>query len=424
MLGKVVSFLLLIVCVLVSSEKSIKLSISKEFNKRSNHYVKRKNIYQTQLFNNDGSEYLINVGVGTPIQNFIVSLDTGSSDFWIPSIQCPAHNCPHSRFDASKSSTFRDVGDTQPFQIEYGIGSVNGSYARDSVHLGGAHIPQQLFGLATSTRDIILPYSSPSNGIFGLGYPALTTGLIEHPVFSISMGSMAETGWSGEILLGGINRDKYVGELVYEPVLGRESGNTTYWMVGSNSIQVEQDHAGSRSLVYDNTFPHVRGLIIDTGTTLTYTDHETAEAIVHRVAYGPVYFDSSAGVYIVDCRTGVDPSKSYLVHFTLDQSKMKLSIPVRDLVLPVGDGLCMFGIAPWMNNGNSVKMKDKGWILVGDSVLRSSYLVFDMKQHQIGLAKATSQTNLRHNYVSLGNTVYAKAITYLITTAMIVVVTI
>ncbi|OBZ82784.1 Gastricsin [Choanephora cucurbitarum] len=411
MLVKARIALLLILCTLASSENTIQLAINKRI-KKLNHYLKRKNIYQTQLFNNDGSEYLINIGVGTPVQNFIVSLDTGSSDLWIPSTQCPTQDCPHSKFDASKSSTFRAVDNTQPFYIEYGIGSVNGSYARDSVHLGGAHIAQQLFGLATSTRDIILPYSSPSNGIFGLGYPALTTGnknyqpfvfqlaergLIEKPVFSISMGSMIETGWSGEILLGGINQDKYVGKLVYEPVLSGESGNTTYWMVGSDSIQVRRDHTRDQNLVYSNTFSHARGLIIDTGTTLTYMDHEMAEAIVHRVAYGSVLFDSKSGVYIVDCRTGVDPSRSYSVHFTLSQSQTKLSIPVRDLVLPIGDGLCMFGIAPWMNTGNSAKMKEKGWILVGDSVLRSSYLVFDMKQHQIGFAKVcASKMSINH----------------------------
>ncbi|OBZ83980.1 Candidapepsin-7 [Choanephora cucurbitarum] len=172
-------------------------------------------------------------------------------------------------------------------------------------------------------------------------------------------------------------------------------------MVGSDSIQVRRDHTRDQNLVYSNTFSHARGLIIDTGTTLTYMDHEMAEAIVHRVAYGSVLFDSKSGVYIVDCRTGVDPSRSYSVHFTLSQSQTKLSIPVRDLVLPIGDGLCMFGIAPWMNTGNSAKMKEKGWILVGDSVLRSSYLVFDMKQHQIGFAKAASQTSFRQNYVSL-----------------------
>lgn len=38
---------------------------------------KRSAAHSLRLYNNDGAEYLINIGIGTPIQNFTVSLDTG-----------------------------------------------------------------------------------------------------------------------------------------------------------------------------------------------------------------------------------------------------------------------------------------------------------------------------------------------------------
>lgn len=38
---------------------------------------KRSEVHHAKLYNNDGSEYLVNIGIGTPIQNFSVSLDTG-----------------------------------------------------------------------------------------------------------------------------------------------------------------------------------------------------------------------------------------------------------------------------------------------------------------------------------------------------------
>lgn len=38
---------------------------------------KRQATHKLQLYNNEGTEYLINIGIGTPIQNFTVSLDTG-----------------------------------------------------------------------------------------------------------------------------------------------------------------------------------------------------------------------------------------------------------------------------------------------------------------------------------------------------------
>jgi hypothetical protein len=41
------------------------------FHRSANH------IHKASLYNDDGSEYLVQIGVGTPPQNFTVSLDTG-----------------------------------------------------------------------------------------------------------------------------------------------------------------------------------------------------------------------------------------------------------------------------------------------------------------------------------------------------------
>jgi hypothetical protein len=266
--------------------------------------------------------------------------------------------------------------------------------------LGNAHVPQQQFGLATSTSNLILNTSTPSNGILGLGYPALTRsktkydpfifqlakhGLIERPIFSVSMGPIHTKGWSGEILLGGTNPDKYQGDIEYERVLNQ--GENTYWMVGGRSIQIQKETTQSETIL-NATFPSVRGMIIDTGTTLTYVDHALAEEIMHMVAgdSNNVVLDQMSGTYIVDCQIGGDSATTYFINFVMDGGTV-LSVPVKNLILPLEDGLCMFGIAPWMSTGTSLKMDQKGWILIGDSVLRSSYLVFDMENHQIGFAK-------------------------------------
>ncbi|KAL0137870.1 aspartic peptidase domain-containing protein [Mucor lusitanicus] len=376
------------------------ISLPIEKSNQLNRLQKRSAAHSLQLYNNQGAEYLINIGIGTPVQNFTVSLDTGSSDLWVPSTSCSEQECPYSRFDPSKSSTFTIVNDTPPFI------SLNGTFAKDDVRLGNAHISQQIFGLASSTQDLILMSSSPSNGILGLGYPALTTGdvkydpflfrlhkegLIQEPVFSVSMGSVHDQGWTGELLLGGTNPEKYVGEIAYEPVWGEN----TYWMVGGKSIHIVKETTQSEVML-NSTFASVRGLIIDTGTTLTYMDHALADEIVRMVA-GNVVLDQMSGVYLIDCGVRGDATTDYFLEFTME--KTKLVIPINDLILPLVGGagvggpdekdLCMFGIAPWMTTGTSQKMNEKGWILIGDSVLRSTYLVFDMKNHQIGFAKTS-----------------------------------
>ncbi|CEP10766.1 hypothetical protein [Parasitella parasitica] len=383
---------------------TITLPVEKKYRHNQVKIQKRAATHNIQLYNNEGFEYLVNIGIGTPAQNFTVSLDTGSSDLWVPSISCSEQECPYNRFDPSKSSTFSILNDTPPFYIAYGIGSVNGTFAKDNVELGDATISQQMFGMASSTQDLIFMSSSPSNGILGLGYPALTTGSvkydpflfrlqkeghIEKPVFSISMGSVHNQGWAGEILLGGTNPEKYLGDIAYEPVWG----NNTYWMVGGKSIQIIKETTQSE-VIFNHTFASfVRCFIIDTGTSLTYMDHALADDIV-RVMAGNVVLDQVSGTYIIDCGVKGDATTDYFLEFVMQ--KTKISVPIKDLILPLpGEegrqgSLCMFGIAPWMTTGTSQTMSEKGWILIGDSVLRSTYLVFDMKDDQIGFAKVNT----------------------------------
>lgn len=140
----------------------------------------------------------------------------------------------------------------EKFSIQYGIGSVNGTYVQDTVNVAGAKVSQQQFGLAEHTKDILIPQensggssssaSLDANGILGLGYPQLTAattqnnpaytpfvfnlvqqGLIQEPIFSVYMNSASQLGWSGEIIFGGVDKSKYEGDLIYLPVAKLQS---------------------------------------------------------------------------------------------------------------------------------------------------------------------------------------------------------
>lgn len=41
------------------------------------HQFNKRDPFSTPLYNDQGSQYLVSVGIGTPPQNFTVTLDTG-----------------------------------------------------------------------------------------------------------------------------------------------------------------------------------------------------------------------------------------------------------------------------------------------------------------------------------------------------------
>lgn len=355
----------------------------------------------------------------------------GSADLWIPSTACPASNCPFSRFNSASSSTFKSLN--KPFGIQYGIGSVNGTYATDTVTVGGATIPNQQFGLASITQDILQPHTPvgndsstnteqvEANGILGMGYPSLTQansqgegaynpfvfnlaaqGIIKEPVFSIFLNSIAKTGWAGEITFGGIDTTKFDGDLNYLPVASLTSKSSTmsggnnssnagyyYWMVYGQGLGVTNSNKGSNP---SWKLREVGAYILDTGTTLTYLPTSVATEIVTAFA-GPKGFvlDKQSGVFIVDCATSKSPARFELVmsqSSKVSSNPLVLSVPAFELVIPIDTTnvdtatMCMFGIAPLGGSGGI----GANMYLIGDSVLRSAYMVFDMGQNRVGLA--------------------------------------
>ncbi|CAO3624698.1 unnamed protein product [Cunninghamella blakesleeana] len=447
---------------------------NKLFSKREKEDEIASSPYKSYLYNDDGTEYLISIFIGTPPQEFKVALDTGSGEIWVPSINCDIDLCPHKRFNPNDSSTFQTTN--QSFSIKYGIGNADGIYGKDIIKIGGIQIDEHQFGLAHSTKDIIMPLNNKnqmiitndqqdkvvSNGILGLGFPTLTNSIsiedgnrynpfiyslmekqqIDEPLFSIKMGTMYDEGWSGEILFGGID-DDYKNDIHYVPLASSKNKNNsndddddrskyTYWMVYGQQMKI-------RDLNNDNVidFPlhSLKGWIIDTGTTLTYFDKDLTEQIVKSITNGKrnqVIMDDASGTYLIDCHLYDTSNKLLELELATSSSSsspsspsspssIRLSIPIRDLIIPLnGDHpmtatTCLFGIAPWTEststNKKTLSQNGLQMAIIGDSILRSFYLVFDMKHYQIGFAPiknrdytfVTSLTSSSSSFSSINN---------------------
>ncbi|KAI7866513.1 aspartic peptidase domain-containing protein [Spinellus fusiger] len=390
----------------------------------SKHLASRDTV---SLYNDEGTEYLVTIGIGTPPQNFTVALDTGSADLWIPSIACQLNDCILARFDPQKSSTYIDTN--YPFSIVYGIGDVRGYYGMDTVKIGEIKVPMQQFGLADATKTMIMPYDTNddnkpldllANGILGLGFSHLSSagisglgeydpfiinlaknGLIPKPVFSVFMNSYSSRDWSGELFLGGVVPSKFKGKIVYAPVTPSsktesDTNKYTYWMVSSQFFKI----VDNQTKFMESSFEAPKNLIIDTGATLTYVDKKLAKALViAAVGDGNWEVDNDNSFYMVNCNAYKSKKRLEIgISQTIGRissTPIILSIPVKDLIFPFDsdiapdDKKCSFGIAAWSEK----RSVDKNSILVGDSILRSMYLVFDMGNHLIGFSQAVGSTS-------------------------------
>ncbi|KAG1234902.1 hypothetical protein G6F68_004928 [Rhizopus microsporus] len=391
-----------------SSNQYIPLELFKRQN--DHHLLTKRYVNDTsfKLYNERRTEYLIKISVGTPPQDFMVSFDTGSSDTWIPSSKCSNRACKLNAFDSSKSSTFKLLN--MSFSITYGLGSISADYAKDTMRLGNISVSDQTFGLAMSVGDnIIAPTDNTitSSGIFGLGFPALTANsdtalaydpfifslakqnLISEPIFGVYLGSMDATGWAGEVLLGAVNQSKYTGELKYVPVQQNVNPKTqkldyTYWSVGIQDIKViRNNQTASITAAGNSSESSMKNAMLDTGTTFTYLTKEMADKIIGLITQRkPSELGQSNGLYVVDCNLKTTEVKLELMIASVDTNQpVHWQIDVMDLIVPLNENRCGFGITYKENSLNDN-------FIIGDIILRSSYLVFDMGNKRVGLASA------------------------------------
>ncbi|KAF8980910.1 Vacuolar protease A [Entomortierella lignicola] len=314
---------------------------------------------------NFNNEYYGEVSVGTPPQKFSVVFDTGSSNFWIPSVQCTSIACSfHQRFDAEESSTFSSNG-TQ-FSIDYGEESLEGIISADNLEVSGLIVKQQEFGEAAQIPGFAYAFKK-FDGIFGLAYDTISMPgvvppfysmvnqkLVDEPVFGFYLGQ-ADSSLGGQLTLGGLDSNHFEGELKWHNV--RRKG---YWEIDLTKIKLGDDQVEMSA-----------GAIIDTGSSMIFLEAGLAELLNRDIGAK----ENLAGQYVLDCST---VPKLPDFSFFFDDSQYTLK--GEDYVLNVG-GSCISG---FKGMDFSESMEDL-WI-VGSIFLRKFYSVYDLGNHRVGFA--------------------------------------
>lgn len=323
-----------------------------------------------------------------------------SADTWVPSGECPSSECPYKRFDEEKSSTYQPLNIS--FAINYAQGSVHGSYVKERMSLLGPDAitsPEQTIGLSRSANDIISGgMKMTSNGILGLAFPALAANsdtleaykpflfelaakkIISQPIFSISLNE--KEGWQSELTIGGMNRDKFTGEIHYLPVVKNVNPKTaeldyTFWSVELKGIEIDQQNNKTSSLKVNQK------VTLDTGTTYSYLSKALVDQIVQDVTQQKPSVDLSTQLYTVDCKLR---SSNHTIQFEFDH--LKISILLRDFILkPSNEESTQCALSL------SYNYDENETFVLGDNFLRSAFFLFDMEAKKVGVATAINSSS-------------------------------
>ncbi|KAI8875318.1 acid protease, partial [Backusella circina FSU 941] len=328
-------------------------------------------------------------------------------DLWIADKDCETKYCPTERFNSAESSTFKNLN--QEFSIIYGTAYAIGNFGTDTVSFNKIAVKNQQFAIVNKTRGAL--DNTPSlgkdgvkpDGILGLGYPGLTTvpkgaktynpflfnmieqGVISKPIFSYYMGSMSAAGWTGELTLGGTNQKKYTGDIDYVPVTSNKKP-LELWQINAQGWSL--NNKNESVIIHNPLEDKVRTAVIDTGTTLSYMDLDyTVKLLTTITGQTTLDMESQTGIFHIDCKYA--SSDKYLTmafsHHSnkVDKKPLVVEIPVSSLVVPLDTiDISTAKKCGWGIIGN----KSGQDFLIGQNMLRHTYLVFDMECHKIGFA--------------------------------------
>jgi yapsin 1/2 len=112
--------------------------------------------------------------------------------------------------------------------------------------------------------------------------------------------------------------------------------------------------------------------LLDSGTSLTFVPQDVMQAILP--VFSSAQYNSNFGYYTVSCSDSSNEG-----YFTFEFGFAAIKVSLAEFIVPVGDGTCALGFLP---SGDAT-------YTLGDTFLRSAYVVYDLVNNQVGLAQSS-----------------------------------
>jgi len=316
------------------------------------------NLNLTNSLPQGSASYYGPVGLGTPPQVADYDFDTGSSNFWIASVQCS--NCPATGYDHTKSSTY--VANGEYLAIQYGSGSVSGFLSQDTTTIAGLTVPSVIFGEITS--ESVQPVGAPTAGLVGMAFRSISqdndeplldyiynAGLIPTNSFGMYL-STSETGIrQGQLTLGGVDSKLFRGKLVYTPIVDDQ-----WYVINIGGISVAGQNIAAAT-----------GAIVDSGTSCLAGPTTAVNNLMNNINIGS------------DC-SGLTTAPNV----TVTIGNTQFTMTPQDYTLKF-QGQCQICIQGFDLPSNIPFQ----WIL-GDSFMHGYYTHFDKANNRLGFAPSVA----------------------------------
>lgn len=201
------------------------------------------------------------------------------------------------------------------------------------------------------------PYSLILNTMFDQG-------VIDSRVFTLDLRhAEAETG---AVIYGGIDRNKFIGTLEERPII-RGIGGEFRLAISLDTIGVTLDGDSSGFNLSEDD----QNVMLDSGTTLS----RIHEAVAFPILDALNAFDDGEGYYLVQCSLRQQGGS---IDFGFGNKTVR--VPLSDFIINLGSpDYCYVGM---------VITTDQQ--ILGDSVLRAGYFVFDWDNEAVHVAQAAN----------------------------------